>query len=174
MLLRRTTPPVIKDFFIWLGIGMALLVLQATWFYGEEINPFRLDLVFILVTLLGTLSQFGLGILISAFLGMLVDILSWDMLGLTLTLYPLIFLLCHLVWTRTQLQSLWIQFVSIFVLQVLYVFLVQILLKINSGVEFSQIQVLYILVQGLITMLIGLPLVYLHRYLMKKRLPLHQ
>jgi len=174
MLLRRTTPPVIKDFFIWLGIGMALLVLQATWFYGEEINPFRLDLVFILVTLLGTLSQFGLGILISAFLGMLVDILSWDMLGLTLTLYPLIFLLCHLVWTRTQLQSLWIQFVSIFVLQVLYVFLVQILLKINIGVEFSQIQVLYILVQGLITMLIGLPLVYLHRYLMKKRLPLHQ
>jgi len=173
MLLRRTTPPVIKDFFIWLGIGMALLVLQATWFYGEEINPFRLDLVFILVTLLGTLSQFGLGILISAFLGMLVDILSWDMLGLTLTLYPLIFLLCHLVWTRTQLQSLWIQFVSIFVLQVLYVFLVQILLKINIGVEFSQIQVLYILVQGLITMLIGLPLVYLHRYLMKKRLPLH-
>ncbi|RPH89920.1 MAG: hypothetical protein EHM75_01480 [Desulfobacteraceae bacterium] len=173
MLLRRTSPPVIKEFFVWLGIGMAFLVLQATWFYGEEINPFRLDLVFILVTLLGTLSQFGLGILISAFLGMLVDILSWDMLGLTLILYPLIFLLCHLVWTRTHLQSLWIQFVFIFVLQVLYVFLVQILIKINSGVEFSQIQVLYILVQGLITMLIGLPLVYLHRYLMKKRQPLH-
>ena len=152
---------------------MVFLVLQATWFYGEEINPFRLDLVFILVTLLGTLSQFGLGILVSAFLGMLVDVLSWDMLGLTLTLYPLIFLLCHLVWTRTHLQSLWIQFVSIFVLQVLYVFLVQILLKINIGVEFSQIQVLYILVQGLITMLIGLPLVYLHGYLMKKRQPLH-
>jgi rod shape-determining protein MreD len=164
---------VIKDFFIWLGIGMVFLVLQATWFYGEEINPFRLDLVFILVTLLGTLSQFGLGILVSAFLGMLVDVLSWDMLGLTLTLYPLIFLLCHLVWTRTHLQSLWIQFVSIFVLQVLYVFLVQILLKINIGVEFSQIQVIYILVQGLITMLIGLPLVYLHGYLMKKRQPLH-
>lgn len=163
----------IKDFFIWLGIGMAFLVLQSTWFYGEEINPFRLDLVFILVTLLGTLSQFGPGILISAFLGMLVDILSWDMLGLTLVLYPLIFLLCHLVSTRTQLQSPWIQFVSIFVLQVFYVFLVQILLRINIGVEFSQIQVLYILVQGLITMLIGLPLVYLHRYLMNKRLPLH-
>ena len=163
----------IKDFFIWLGIGIVFLVLQATWFYGEEINPFRLDLVFILVTLLGTLSQFGLGILVSAFLGMLVDVLSWDMLGLTLTLYPLIFLLCHLVWTRTHLQSLWIQFVSIFVLQVLYVFLVQILLKINIGVEFSQIQIIYILVQGLITMLIGLPLVYLHGYLMKKRQPLH-
>ena len=74
----------IKEFFIWLGIGVAFLVLQATWFYGEEINPFRLDLVFILVTLLGTLGQFGLGILVSAFLGMLVDILSWDMLGLTL------------------------------------------------------------------------------------------
>ncbi len=173
MLLRRTTPQVIKEFFIWLGIGMAFLVLQATWFYGEEINPFRLDLVFILVTLLGTLNQFGLGILISAFLGMLVDILSWDMLGLTLILYPLIFLLCHLVWTRTHLQSLWIQFVFIFILQVLYVFLVQILIKTNSGVEFSQIQVLYILVQGLITMLLGLPLVYLHRYLMKKRQPLH-
>jgi cell shape-determining protein MreD len=164
---------VIKDFFIWLGIGMVFLVLQATWFYGEEINPFRLDLVFILVTLLGTLSQFGLGILVSALLGMLVDVLSWDMLGLTLTLYPLIFLLCHLVWTRTHLQSLWIQFVSIFVLQVLYVFLVQILLKINIGVEFSQIQIIYILVQGLITMLIGLPLVYFHGYLMKKRQPLH-
>ncbi len=163
----------IKDFFIWLGIGIAFLVLQSTWFYGEEINPFRLDLVFVLVTLLGTLSQFGSGLLISAFLGMLVDILSWDMLGLTLILYPLIFLLCHLIWTRTQLQSLWIQFVSIFVLQVFYVFLVQVLLRINVGVEFSQIQVLYILVQGLITMLIGLPLVYFHRHLMKKRLPLH-
>jgi cell shape-determining protein MreD len=164
---------VIKDFFIWLGIGIAFLVLQSTWFYGEEINPFRLDLVFILVTLLGTLGQFIPGILISAFLGMLVDILSWDMLGLTLILYPLIFLLSHLIWTRTQLQSLTIQFVSIFVLQVLYVFLVQILLRINIGAEFSQIQVLYILVQGLITTLIGLPLVYFHRYLMKKRMPLH-
>lgn len=163
----------IKEFLIWLGIGLVFLVLQATWFYGEEINPFRLDLVFILVTLLGTLNQFGPGILISAFLGMLVDILSWDMLGLTLTLYPLVFLLCHLVWTRTHLQSLWIQFVSIFVLQVLYVFLVQVLLKINVGIDFTQVQILYILVQGLITMLIGLPLVYLHRFLMKKRLPLH-
>jgi rod shape-determining protein MreD len=164
---------VIKEFLIWLGIGLVFLVLQATWFYGEEINPFRLDLVFILVTLLGTLNQFGPGILISAFLGMLVDILSWDMLGLTLTLYPLVFLLCHLVWTRTHLQSLWVQFVSIFVLQVLYVFLVQVLNKINVGGEFTQIQILYILVQGLITMLIGLPLVYLHRFLIKKRLPLH-
>jgi len=164
---------VIKEFLIWLGIGLVFLVLQATWFYGEEINPFRLDLVFILVTLLGTLNQFGPGILISAFLGMLVDILSWDMLGLTLTLYPLVFLLCHLVWTRTHLQSLWVQFVSIFVLQVLYVFLVQVLLRINVGVEFTRIQILYILVQGLITMLIGLPLVYLHRFLMKKRRPLH-
>jgi rod shape-determining protein MreD len=173
MILRRTTPPVIKEFLIWLGIGLVFLVLQATWFCGEEINPFRLDLVFILVTLLGTLNQFGPGILISAFLGMLVDILSWDMLGLTLTLYPLVFLLCHLVWTRTHLQSLWVQFVSIFVLQVLYVFLVQVLNKINVGGEFTRIQILYILVQGLITMLIGLPLVYLHRFLMKKRLPFH-
>jgi rod shape-determining protein MreD len=164
---------VIKEFLIWLGFGLVFLVLQATWFYSEEINPFRLDLVFILVTLLGTLNQFGPGILISAILGMLVDILSWDMLGLTLTLYPLVFLLCHVVWTRTHLQSLWVQFVSIFVLQVLYVFLVQLLLRINVGVEFTQIQILYILVQGLITMLIGLPLVYLHRFLMKKRLPLH-
>jgi rod shape-determining protein MreD len=173
MILRWTTPPVIKEFLIWLGIGLVFLVLQATWFYGEEINPFRLDLVFILVTLLGTLNQFGPGILISALLGMLVDILSWDMLGMTLTLYPLVFLLCHLVWTRTHLQSLWVQFVSIFVLQVLYVFLVQVLLRINVGIEFTRIQILYILVQGLITMLIGLPLVYLHRFLMKKRLPLH-
>jgi rod shape-determining protein MreD len=164
---------VIKEFFIWLGIGLFFLVLQATWFYGEEINPFRLDLVFILITLLGTLNQFGPGILISAFLGLLVDVLSWDMLGLTLTLYPLIFFLCHLVWTRTHLRSLWIQFVSIFVLQVLYVFVLQLLLKINAGGEFTQVQLLYILVQGLITMLIGLPLVYLHRFLMKKRLPLH-
>ena len=163
----------IKEFLIWLGIGLVFLVLQATWFYGEEINPFRLDLVFILVTLLGTLNQFGRGILISALLGMLVDILSWDMLGLTLTLYPLVFLLCHLVWTRTHLQSLWVQFVSIFVLQVCYVLLVQVLIKINVGVGFTQIQLLYILVQGLITMLIGLPLVYLHQFLMKKRLPLH-
>ena len=65
MLLHRTKPPVIKEFFIWLGIGLVFLVLQATWFYGEEINPFRLDLVFILIIFLGTLNQFGLGILIA-------------------------------------------------------------------------------------------------------------
>lgn len=163
----------VKDFFLWLGIGLLCLVLQSTWFYGEEINPFRLDLVFIVVIILAGLGRMRIGIPLSALLGMVVDILSWDMLGLTLILYPLIFLVYHFVWSRTNLQSLGFQMALVFVLQALYGTLVQLFLKTALGSEFPRVQVLFILVQALITMLMAIPITYLHQVLLKKSAPLH-
>jgi cell shape-determining protein MreD len=164
---------VVKDFLIWLGIGLLFLVVQSTWFYGEEINPFRLDLVFVVVILLGGLNRLGMGVAISAFLGMIVDILSWDLLGLTMTLYPLLFLVCHFVASRTNLQPLWFQTVSIFVLQAIYGILVLLFLKTSLGVEVSRIQVFFVFVQAFITTLIALPVTQLQRVFLKKGLPLH-
>lgn len=162
-----------KDFLIWAGIGLLFLVLQSTWFYGEEINPFRLDLVFVVIIILGGLNRLGMGVVISALLGMIVDILSWDLLGLTMTLYPLLFLVCHFVASRTNLQSFWFQPVSVFILQAVYGILVLLFLKTSLGVEVSRIQVFFVFVQAFITMLIALPLTHLQRVFFKKRLSLH-
>ena len=163
----------LKDFFIWLGIGLLFLVLQSTWFYAEEINPFRLDLVFVVIIILGGLNRLIMGVALSALLGMIVDILSWDMLGLTMTLYPLLFLVCHFIASRTNLQSLWFQTVSVFVFQALYGILVLLFLKTSLGVEVSRVQVFFVFVQAFITMLIALPVTRLQRVFLKKRLPLH-
>jgi rod shape-determining protein MreD len=163
---------VLKDFFIWLGIGLLFLILQSTWFYGEEINPFRLDLVFVVVIILGGHAPLGIGLVISALLGMIVDILSWDLLGLTMTLYPLLFLVYHFVAGRTNLSSLWFQTAAVFVLQAVFGVLVLLFLKTSLGVEVSRIQVFFVLVQAFITMLIALPLSHFHRVFLKKRLPL--
>jgi rod shape-determining protein MreD len=163
----------VKDFLIWMGIGLLFLVLQSTWFYGEEINPFRLDLVFVVIILLGGLNRLWLGITISALLGMIIDILSWDLLGLTMTLYPLLFLIFHFVAGRTNIQALWFQTISIFFLQAVFGILVLFFLKTSLGVEISQIQVFFVLVQALITMLIALPVTYFYRVLLKKRMTLH-
>jgi rod shape-determining protein MreD len=164
---------VLKEFFIWLGIGLLFLVLQSTWFYGEEINPFRLDLVFVLIIILAGVNPIGIGVVISALLGMLVDILSWDLLGLTMTLYPLLFLVYHFVAGRTNLPSFWFQTAAVFILQAVYGILVLLFQKTSLGVEVSRIQVFSVFVQAFITMLIALPLTHLHRVFLKKRLPLH-
>ena len=113
----------IKDFFIYLGLGLVLLVLQATWLYGEWINPFRLDLVFILIVFIATQDQLGMGLILSALLGLWVDILSWGILGLSMTLYPLLLWIYHSVWVRTNIQSLLFKVFSVLILQVLYCFL---------------------------------------------------
>lgn len=162
----------VKNTLIGLAVGLLFLVLQSTWLYGNEINPFRLDLVFIVIILLAGFNRLGTGIVLSAFLGMMVDILSWDLLGLTMILYVLIFLVYHFVWTRTNLQSLWFQMAAVFILQAFYGFLVQLFLKTTVGLAFSRVQLLFVFIQALITMLIALPIIYFHRVLVLRRQPL--
>ncbi len=59
----------IKDFFLFFILGVSLLVLQSTWLYGESINPFRIDLLFILIIFLGTLNRLSLGLVLGVLLG---------------------------------------------------------------------------------------------------------
>jgi rod shape-determining protein MreD len=162
-------PKVIRDFLIFLAIGILLLILQATWLYGDWINPFRLDLVFIFIVFLATQNHPGLGVILSALLGLLVDILSWGILGLSMTLYPLIFWLFYFVWVRTNIQSLIFKVFSVLLLQILYSFAIYFFLLHSSGQDFSSYQTFYNLVQSFITTLVSLPLLYLFQIFLGKR-----
>jgi rod shape-determining protein MreD len=160
---------VIRDFFIFLAIGILLLVLQSTWLCGDWINPFRLDLVFIFVVFLATRNRPGPGLILSALLGLLVDILSWGILGLSMTLYPLIFWLFYFVWVRTNIQSLLFKVFSVLLLQVFYSFATYLFLLQSSGQDFSSYQTFYNLIQSSITALVSLPLLYLFQVFLGKR-----
>ena len=159
----------IRDFFIFLVIGILLLILQTTWLYGDWINPFRLDLVFIFIVFLATQNRPALGLILSALLGLLVDILSWGILGLSMTLYPLIFWLFYFVWVRTNIQSLIFKVFSVLLLQILYSFAIYFFLLQSSGLDFSAYQTFYNLVQSFITTLVSLPLLYLFQVFLGKR-----
>jgi rod shape-determining protein MreD len=159
----------IKDFFIYLGLGLVLLVLQATWLYGEWINPFRLDLVFILIVFVATQDQLGMGLILSALLGLWVDILSWGILGLSMTLYPLLLWIYHSVWVRTNIQSLLFKVFSVLILQVLYCFLTYFFLNLSFGQDFTREQSFLSILQSVITMLVSLPLLYLFQVFFGKR-----
>jgi rod shape-determining protein MreD len=159
----------IKDFFLFLGLGVGLLVLQSTWLYGESINPFRIDLLFILIIFFGTLNRLILGLILSALLGMMVDILSWGGLGKAMILYPLVVWINHLVWTRTVIQSMLFVGFSVLLLQVLYGFSVYFFLTLSSNLEFTRYQSFLIVVQSIITMLVSLPLFYLFKTFFEKK-----
>jgi len=159
----------IKDFFIYLGLGLVLLVLQATWLYGEWINPFRLDLVFILIVFIATQDQLGMGLILSALLGLWVDILSWGILGLSMTLYPLLLWIYHSVWVRTNIQSLLFKVFSVLILQVLYCFLTYFFLNLSFSQDFTREQSFLSILQSVITMLVSLPLFYLFQVFFGKR-----
>jgi hypothetical protein len=141
----------VKNFFFFLGLGLVLLVLQSTWLYGESINPFRIDLLFILIIFLGTLNRLILGLILGALLGLMVDILSWG------------------VWSRTIIQSMSFMVFSVLFLQILYGFLVHFLLSFSRDLEFTRHQSLLIIGQALITMLISLPLFYLFKSFFGKK-----
>jgi len=149
----------IKDFFLFFILGLIFLVLQSTWLAGEAINPFRPDLIFILIIFVGTLNQLGLGLILSVLLGMLVDILSWGMVGIAVILYPLIFWVFFFVWTHA-IQSLAFSVISVLVLQILYGFLVYFFLTLSKGLEFTPHQSYLIVVQAIFTMLVSLPVFY--------------
>ena len=145
------------------------MVLQATWLYGEWINPFRLDLVFILIVFLATQDRLGRGLILSALLGLWVDILSWGILGLSMTLYPLLLWIYHFVWVRTNIQSLLFKVFSVLILQVLYCFLTYFILNLSFGQDFTREQSFLSVLQAVITMLVVLPLLYLFQVFFGKR-----
>jgi rod shape-determining protein MreD len=151
----------VKKFFLFFALGLSLLVLQSTWLYGEIINPFRIDLLFILIIFLGTLDRLSLALILGVLLGMMVDILSWGGMGKAMILYPLVVWITHLVWTRTIIQSIFFMVFSVLLLQILYGFTVYFFLTLSQGLEFSRYQSFMILVQAVITMLLSLPLFYL-------------
>ena len=158
-----------KDFFFFFMLGLGLLVLQSTWLYGEFINPFRIDLLFILVIFLGTLNRLTLSLILGALLGLMVDILSWGGMGKAMILYPLVIWIYHLVWSRTLIQSLLFMVFSVFVLQILYGFLVYFLLSFSRDLEFTRHQSLLIVGQSIITMLISMPLFYIFKSFFGKK-----
>jgi rod shape-determining protein MreD len=159
----------VKEFFLFFALGLSLLVVQSTWLYGEVINPFRIDLLFILIIFLGTLNRLSLALILGALLGMMVDILSWGGMGKAMILYPLIVWIYHLVWTRSIIQSIFFMVVSVLLLQILYGFTVYFFLTLSQGMEFTRYQYFLIMVQAVITMLLSLPLFYLFKTFFEKK-----
>ena len=159
----------IKDFFIFFILGVGLLVFQSTWLYGEFINPFRIDLLFILIIFWGTLNQLSLGLVLGVLLGTMVDILSWGGIGKAIFLYPLVIWIVHMVWTRTTFQSIYFMVFSVLLLQILYGFAYYFFLTLSNNLELTQYQSFLILVQSIITMLVSLPLFYLFKTFLGKK-----
>jgi rod shape-determining protein MreD len=159
----------VKDFFFFFILGVSLLVLQSTWLYGESINPFRIDLLFILIIFLGTLNRLSLGLALGVLLGMMVDILSWGGIGKAIILYPLVVWIVHLVWSRTTIQSIYFMVFSVLLLQILYGFACYFFLTLSNDLEFTQYQCFLIIVQSVITMLVSLPLFYLFKTFLGKK-----
>jgi rod shape-determining protein MreD len=159
----------IKEFLLYFFLGLGLLVLQATWLYGEPINPFRIDLLFILIIFFGTLNRLTLGLILGFLLGILVDILSWGGMGKAMALYPFIIWIYHLVWTRTVFQSIFFMVFSVLVLQIFYGFAVYFFQTLSNDLEFTQYQSLLIIIQAVITMLVSLPLFYLLKTFIGKK-----
>lgn len=159
----------IRDFFLFYILGLFCLVLQSTWLSGEIINPFRLDLLFILIIFLGSLNRLGLGLTLSVLLGMIVDILSWGVLGLAMILYPLIFWVFSFIEARTNLHSLAFSVISVLIFQIIYGFLAQFFLTFFKGLEFTRQQSFLILEQAILTMLVSLPVLYLFKVFFGKK-----
>jgi len=159
----------VKEFFLFFILGLIFLVLQSTWLYGEAINPFRIDLLFILLIFWGTLNRLGLGLILGVLLGMMVDVLSWGLPGMAIILYPLIVGFYHFIWTRTNIQSMVFKIFSVLLLQILYGFSVYCFLTLSKGLEFTRHQSFFIVVQAVITMLVSLPLFYLFKAFFQKK-----
>ncbi len=159
----------IKDLFVFIILGLFCLVLQSTWLSGEAINPFRLDLLFIVIIFLGSLNRLSLGLIVSVLLGMIVDILSWGVLGLAMILYPLIFWVFSFIETRTNVRSLAFPVISVPIFQIFYGFLVHFFLTFSKGLEFTRQQSFLIFEQAILTMLVSVPVLYLFKVFFGKK-----
>jgi rod shape-determining protein MreD len=159
----------IKDFFLFLFLGLFFLVLQSTWLSGELIHPYRLDFLFVLIIFLGSLNRLVLGLIVSVLLGMMVDLLSWGVLGLAVILYPLIFWIFSFIHSRTNIESLVFPGIAVLVFQLLYGLVVFFLLSFFKGLEFPQHQSLLIFEQAIITALLSVPVLYFLKAFLRKK-----
>lgn len=159
----------VKDFLLFGLLGLLFLVLQSTWLAVDWINPFRFDLLFILVIFLGTLERLGLGLVLSIFLGMMVDLLSWGMPGTAMILYPLIFWVFFFLGTRTEIRSPAFAVTAVLLFQIFYGFTGHLFLSLFRGSEFSRTQLLLVVEQALITLLVSLPVFFIFKVIFRKR-----
>jgi rod shape-determining protein MreD len=159
----------VKNSILLFILGVGLLVLQSTWLFGEAINPFRIDLLFILIIFLGTLNRLVQGLVLGFLLGMITDILSWGGIGKAMILYPLMVWLYHMVWTRTVIQSIFFMVFSVLILQIFYGFSIYFFQALSTNLEFTRLQSFLILIQAIITMLVSLPLFYLLKTFIGKK-----
>lgn len=159
----------IRDFSFYLILGLFCLVLQSTWLSGDMIHPFRLDILFIMIIFLGFGNRFGQGLVLSFLLGMMVDLLSWGVLGLAVILYPLIFWVFYFIVSRTTFQSLVFPVVAVLIFQLFYGFSVHLILTFFKGLEITRQQSLLLLEQAVLTALISVPVLYLFRAFLGKK-----
>jgi len=144
-------------------LGLLILVLQSTWFYGEVLHPFRFDLVFILIVFLGTLERLWSVLIVGFLLGFITDVLSWGGMGKAMFLYPLIIWVMHRIWSRTVVQSHLFLVIAVFVFNLLYGLSVYFFLTLSWGQAFTRHQAFLVFIQAVITTLLAFPLSYLFR-----------
>ena len=159
----------IKEFFLFLLFGLIFLALQSTWFAPDFLDPLRLDMVFVLVIFLGTLTRIGRGLSLSILLGLFVDVLSWGMPGAAMILYPLFFWIFYFLASHTDIHSLGFVIIAVLVFQIFYGFGIHFFLALFKGLEFNRNQVLLIFEQAVLTMLTGLPVLFLFKRLFHKK-----
>jgi rod shape-determining protein MreD len=159
----------VKDLFLYGFLGLILLVLQSTLLSVEAIDPLGPDLIFILLIFLGTLERLGMGLILSLFLGLMVDLLSWGVPGTAMILYPLIFWIFFFVGTRTDIQSSAFAVIAVLLFQIFYGFLVHFFLAIFRGLEFTRVQLFLVIEQAFITMLVSLPVLFIFKVFFGKK-----
>jgi rod shape-determining protein MreD len=159
----------VREILLFCLIGLLFLVLQSTWLAVEVDNPLRPDLLFILLIFLGTQNRLQRGLILSVFLGVMVDLLSWGLPGTAVILYPLIFSIYFFIGTRTLIGSPIFSVASVLVFQILYGLLVYFLLFVFQDLEFTHKQLILLIEQALVTMLVSVPLFILFKVLFRKK-----
>jgi cell shape-determining protein MreD len=159
----------VKDFFLFCLIGMSFLVLQSTLLAVDTDNPFRADLLFILMIFLGTMNRLGLGLLLSILLGLLVDLLSWGLPGFAMILYPLIFWVYFFIGTRTDISSAVFAVTAVLIFRILYGLLVYFFLSVFRDLELTRTQLILLFEQALFNMVVSIPLFIIFKIFFGKK-----
>jgi rod shape-determining protein MreD len=159
----------VKEALLFCLLGLVLLVLQSTWLAVEVDNPFRPDLLFVLLIFLATRNRLAMGLILSILYGAMVDLLSWGLPGTAVILYPLIFWVFLFIGTRTNISSPVFAILAVLIFEIIYGLLVYFFLSIFRDLEFTQTQLLLLFEQALMTMLVSIPLFLIFNIIFKKK-----
>jgi rod shape-determining protein MreD len=85
--------------------GLFLIVLSTTLFAWWAVGPLRLQPLLVVVVSAGFRLPFVVGALAVFFLGYLSDVLSGGILGLQVTVYFLVFVICSLAQRKLEINS---------------------------------------------------------------------